>query len=564
MAEGSNDIVVRKFNIYAGGKPLFKEANVTFAFGRRYGLVGENGSGKTTLMHTLANQQDDFEGVIPSHIDILLVQQEARADETPTIQAVVEADVERLKLLAEQKDLTEKLESPDHTDEEKEAFSERLRAVYERLHYIKADSAEQRASAILSGLQFTEEQKYWPTKSFSGGWRMRISLARALFRRPRLLLLDEPTNHLDLHAVLWLEDYLQRWTNTLVVVSHDKDFMNNVCTDILHIWQTKLYHYIGDFDNFEKVYTQKVEEYKKEYEKQEKRLKEMKKQGKVTTNVSKTSSRESKTKKEERKAVTATRKGKNLLGEEDEDGQPALLEPLKENKITIEVQTAEKLVGPLIKVEGVDFGYPDKELLFKDLDFGIHMDSRIALVGANGTGKSTLIKLMKGELTPLCGLISHHPKLRIGYFSQHSVDQLMMDKTPVEYIQELFPEMNYQMIRNRLGKFGLPGNAAIQRIDTLSGGQKSRVVFVELSLKRCHIMLLDEPTNHLDLETIDALIDAMKEFEGGVVIVTHNVRLISDICSEIWICKDDRTLEFFEGDFHDYRQSLIDHFDVNV
>jgi len=547
----SNDINVHKFNIFAGGNPLFKEATIQLIPGRRYGLVGVNGSGKSTLLHALANEEDDFENQFPEHIsrDNLLVQQEAPADDKTTMETVISADWRRTKLMAE-RDKIEKM-----TDEERDEHAERLNEIYEELHDIGADSAEARASAILSGLQFLEEQKTWPTKSFSGGWRMRISIAMALFRRPRFLMLDEPTNHLDLHALIWLEDYLQRGNDKqiLIIVSHDRDFLTTCTTDILHIFNKKLNHYVGNYDVYEKVSKTKMEEYNAAYEKQQKRLAALKKEGKITTNVTKDSGRESKSKKDQKKLLAKENKVKNISEDADADD---LLERPELNKMSIIFQSAGELPMPVVKVEDVTFGYPGKPALFEKINFGLNLDSRVALVGANGTGKSTLLKLVTEELTPREGMVTLNRKLRTGLYTQHSVDQLEFGITPVEYIQKQVPEMNYQAIRNMLGKFGLPGDKAVQKIETLSGGQKARVVFVEMGLRRCHILLLDEPTNHLDLETIDVLTSALNKFEGGMLVITHNISLIQEVVNEIWVVDEDKSVTVFEDEFDDYRELL--------
>ena len=251
MAEG-NDVYVHKFSLTAGGKWLIKDSGLSLVQGRRYGLVGPNGCGKSTLMHAIASREEELGKGIPAHLDILLVEQEVAASDTTALETVLAADTRRLELLAQVAALEERLDAKEGGGDAAE-LGEALRVAYDALEAIGASSAEQRASAILSGLQFTEPQKAWPTRAFSGGWRMRISLARALFRQPRLLLLDEPTNHLDLHAVIWLEGYLARWKNILVVVSHDRSFLATVTTDILHIWQARLVHYAGNFDVFEKA-----------------------------------------------------------------------------------------------------------------------------------------------------------------------------------------------------------------------------------------------------------------------------------------------------------------------
>jgi len=561
MAEGGgsgNDVYVHKFNLTAGGKWLIKESGLSLVTGRRYGLVGPNGCGKSTLMNALAHRDEELAKGIPAHVDILLVEQEVAASDTTALDMVLSADQKRLDLLKQQADLEERQLKEGLSTEEQADIGDQLREVYDELEAIGASSAEQRASAILSGLQFREEQKSWPTRNFSGGWRMRLSLARALFRKPRLLLLDEPTNHLDLHAVIWLEGYLQRWKQILVVVSHDRNFLSQVTTDVLHIFQRKLVHYVGNYDVFEKVFEAKIEEYKKDYEKQQKRLKALKKAGKITTDLSKTDRNESKAKKKDREKLLKEAGGKahDLLkeGGDEEDGDD-LLQPLRDNNMRIIFNAGGECAHPLISVSEVTFGYSPEKILFTDVNFGISVESRIALVGANGTGKSSLLKLITEDVSPIEGSVNTARSVRVGVYSQHSAEKLHEDKTPVTYLQWRFPELSYQEIRNNLGKFGLEGHHHEQSIATLSGGQKSRVVFVELGLQKTHVLLLDEPTNHLDLETVDALIDGLRAYEGGVMVITHNVQLISEVCEEIWIL-DGGKVNVWQSDFLEYRDYL--------
>lgn len=564
-----DNILVPKFTITLGNKHLFKEASISLNHGKKYGLVGINGCGKTTLMKFIADRNEEFEKAIAPHIDILLLEQEVLPTITTALETVINSDEVRIKLLKEQ-EMLDKYLSSDNLDEEedddddyskkddgyskKDDARKRLSQVYQQLVDIQAFSAEARAAKILSGLGFEIEQHYWSTDKFSGGWRMRLSLARALFRRPRLLLLDEPTNHLDLYAVIWLEEYLQKeYPHTIVVVSHDKSFLNNVCTDILHCFNSKLIHYKGNYQVFEILHNEYLKKYASDYDKQQRRLKQLKESGQVTTDISKTSSRETKNKKEQRNLVI---NGKNSSKSNEDNNKTELLQPIYENKMKIFFTSAGDLPSPIIKIESVSFNYPEKQELFSNVSFGIDLNSRIAIVGANGTGKSTLLKLIQQQYTPTKGDIWINRKVRIGIFNQHSTDQLDLDKTPVEYIQEKYNELKYQEIRNMLGKFGLKGVHAEQKINTLSGGQKARVVFVELGLKKAHLLLLDEPTNHLDLETVDCLIEGLKEFQGGILVITHNVALISEITNEIWVASG-TNIEKFNGDFQDYRNSLI-------
>jgi len=433
-----------------------------------------------------------------------------------------------------------------------EKNGERLAEIYTRLDEIEAHLAEHKASSILHGLGFDDEMKQRATRDFSGGWRMRISLARALFRQPRLLLLDEPTNHLDLNAVIWLENYLLKWKNTLFVVSHDQDFLNSVCTDIYHLHQQNLAHYKGNYDKFKHEFVQMVDGERKAYDKQQKMIKSQNQQKR------KTKSGQEKAKEAAKFAARDSKKKNDKKSDQKE--KPALLaRPPKDYTVNFEFPDSPRLDGIFLQIKEVSFGYPNKPLLFKNVTIGIDEQSKIALVGNNGTGKSTLLKLIIGKIDPISGEVTRNRKLVIGRFSQHFVDQLTMDKNPVEYLTSLFPTKNPQEIRSMLGRVGLPGANHLQPITSLSGGQKSRVVFAEICGRSPQLLLLDEPTNHLDLESIEALAEGLNNFEGAVLMVSHDSRLITEVCSDLWICKNQGVTPY-DGDFQDYREMLLEEF----
>jgi len=546
----SKDIKIEKFDISVPGKVLFQNATLALSHGRKYGLVGPNGQGKSTLLKYISVRANEFRD-IPKHFDIHYVEQEVVGDDTSAIDCVIAADVERLNLIAEEKKLM------DSDDDES---GERLSQIHARLDEIEAHSAEARASAILSGLQFTEEMKRKATKDFSGGWRMRISLARALFKRPTLLLLDEPTNHLDLLAVIWLETYLLKWKNTLLIVSHDQDFLNSICTDIIHVYQQKLNYYKGNYDKFKYQFNEYVTQMKKAHEKQKKLIEEERRRQQ---------NKNEKTKSNDKvKDSTRVLRNKDLKKQadhkkhqKDDDDSKRELAPLpKDYNVIFEFPDPDSLSIPIIQVDDASFEYSPGNLIFKDLNFGIDMDSRIALVGPNGAGKSTLLKLLTGELSPTSGSIQRNRKLIIGRFTQHFVDTLNMDQHPIEYLNSKFPEYQPQELRGMLGRFGLTGQTHLQKISSLSGGQKSRVVFTEICMRHPHLLFLDEPTNHLDIESVDALAEALNEFKGGIILVSHDARLISEVCGNIWVVGDN-TVTIFDGTFDDYRAELVEEFE---
>ncbi|XP_019334323.1 ATP-binding cassette sub-family F member 1 isoform X2 [Alligator mississippiensis] len=537
MLENASDIKLEKFSISAHGKELFVNADLYIVAGRRYGLVGPNGKGKTTLLKHIANRALS----IPPNIDVLLCEQEVVADETPAVQAVLKADTKRLKLLEEEKKLQALLEKGD------DSVAERLEKVYEELRAMGAAAAEAKARRILAGLGFNPEMQNRQTKKFSGGWRMRVSLARALFMEPTLLMLDEPTNHLDLNAVIWLNNYLQTWKKTLLIVSHDQGFLDDVCTDIIHLDTQKLFYYRGNYMTFKKMYQQKQKELLKQYEKQEKKLKDLKAGGKSTKQAEK-QTKEALTRKQQK-----CRK-KNL--DEESNEAPELLKRPREYTVKFTFPNPPPLSPPILGLHGVDFTYEGQKPLFKNLDFGIDMESRICIVGPNGVGKSTLLLLLTGKLTPTKGEMRKNHRLKVGFFNQQYADQLNMQETATEYLQRNF-NLPYQDARKCLGRFGLESHAHTIQICKLSGGQKARVVFAELSCREPDVLILDEPTNNLDIESIDALGDAINEYKGAVIIVSHDARLITETSCQLWVVEE-RSVNQIDGDFEDYKREVLE------
>lgn len=444
-----------------------------------------------------------------------------------------------------------KVDAGDESDE----TIDRLGVVVEELANMGADSMEAKAHGILSGLGFTPEMQTKPTKMFSGGWRMRISLARALFVEPTLLMLDEPTNHLDLNAVIWLDDYLQTWKKTLFVVSHDQDFLNSVCQEILHIEDLKLISYKGNYDSFKKAEADRLKQQIKAWEKQEKRIRELKRQGQSKSKATETMKKSA----SKREAGARSQKKKNqavAAGTEAAEAQELIKRP-KEYTVKLEFSEVPQLTRPVMEVTNVHFRYsPKHPVIFNKIDFGIDMDSRICIVGPNGAGKTTLLKLLTGEINATTGEVKRNPRLRMGIYNQHFVDRLPMGKTPIEHLRSRFNDLDYQNCRNRLGRYGLEGHAHEVVMRDLSGGQKARVVLVELSLQMPHILLLDEPTNNLDIETIDALCDAINEFNGGIVVVTHDQRLIEECDCTLWVVEKQGVTEWKEG-FDDYKETIL-------
>eukprot|EP00058_Branchiostoma_floridae_P025411 XP_002610901.1 hypothetical protein BRAFLDRAFT_126285 [Branchiostoma floridae] len=507
----SYDIHVENLDVAFGDKVLLQDADLHLAVGRRYGLVGRNGIGKTTLLKMLSSG----ELRIPSHLSVLHVEQEVVGDDTIAIDSVLESDLVRSSLLQEERELTATLNSTSPSTLDGRG-SARLGEIYAKLEEIEADKAPARAAQILNGLGFTPKMQEMTTKEFSGGWRMRLALARALFMKPDLLLLDEPTNMLDIKAILWLENYLQTWMKTILVVSHDRLFLDSVATDIIHFHTRRLDYYRGNFEMFLKTKTEKLKNQQKEYESQKQYRDHIQVFiDRFRYNANRASQVQSKLK---------------LL-----EKLPKLTPIEKEPDVILKFpDDIEKLSPPILRLDEIDFYYSPDRPIFKKVDISADLDSRIAIVGENGTGKTTLLKILIGELDPVNGIRHVHRNLRIGYFSQHHVDQLEMNVTSVELLASRFPGRKVEEYRHQLGSYGVSGELAMRPVASLSGGQKSRVAFANMAMVRPNFFILDEPTNHLDMETIEALGKALKKFKGGVILVSHDERLIRIVCKELW------------------------------
>jgi len=472
---------------------------------------------------------------IPEHISIYHLEREIEASEKTSLEAVVE-DVakERERLEAEAEELAASEEG---------ANSDRLMSVYERLDELDVDTANKRAGEILHGLGFSTAMQNKKTKEFSGGWRMRIALAKALFMRPMMLLLDEPTNHLDLEACVWLEEYLKDYNRILMLVSHSQDFLNGVCTNIMHLKDKKLSYYTGNYDTYVKTRAEKEENQMKQYHWEQDQIAHMKNYIARFGHGSAKLARQAQSKEK----VLAKMEAKGLT------------EKVTADKVLVmQFYDPGTLPPPVVQFNHVHFGYTSdpKDELYSDLDFGVDLDSRIALVGPNGVGKSTLLKLMVGTLVPTQGMVRRHQHLRFGWYHQHLTDQLDLNLTPLEYMLKEFPgELEAEKMRSVIGRFGITGKAQTVPMKQLSDGQKSRVVFAWLAFSEPHLLLLDEPTNHLDIETIDSLADAINDFPGGVVLVSHDFRLINQVAKEIWVCEK-RTTTKWKGDIISYKESL--------
>jgi ATP-binding cassette subfamily F protein 1 len=454
------DIYIDNVSISIFSKQLLKDTKLHLIYGRKYGLIGPNGCGKTTLLNYIV--ESSF------NINVFLCEQDIQIDKKENIvNVLIKSDKKRLLLL-------ERLKNEDE-----------LKQTYEELNAIKAYSIEARVKKILHGLGFTEEMMEKSIDYFSGGWRMRVSLARALVIEPTVLLLDEPTNHLDSSAITWLTEYLQKYKKTLLLVSHDVNFINDICTDIIHINEKTLNYYTNvTYYAFLKILNQNKKNLRKKLLKKYK-LREY--------------------------AVNFTFLDPQCLGH-----------------------------GSILSLEDVYFGYGN-DILLREISISISLDTRIAITSANGMGKSTLLKLLSGELIPQSGTRECHQRLNIGQFNQHSESQLNFDESAVDYIKNKYL-LSFENARKMLGQFGLDGKSHATLIRNLSGGQKSRVALVDLANGIPDVLLLDEPTNNLDMDCIDALIKGINNFKGAVIIVSHCEDLIARTNCEIWTIRDKRLL----------------------
>ncbi|KAF8249319.1 hypothetical protein K440DRAFT_660309 [Wilcoxina mikolae CBS 423.85] len=544
----SKDIKVEGIDLSIGGLRILTDTSLTLAYGRRYGLVGKNGIGKSTLLRALSRR----DVAIPTHITILHVEQEIMGDDTPALQAVLDADVWRKHLLNEQARITKELSALEKTQDpitissgqsasnhQRDELDSLLTDVHAKLAEMESDKAESRAAAILAGLGFSAERQQHATRTFSGGWRMRLALARALFCKPDLLLLDEPSNMLDVPSITFLSEYLQTYESTVLVVSHDRAFLNEVATDIIHQHSERLDYYKGgNFDSFYATKEERRKTAKREYENQMAYRKHLQTFiDKFRYNAAKSSEAQSRIKKLEK--------------------LPILEEPDDEYSVVFKFPDVEGLSPPIMQMSGVSFAYTPGKPIVENVDLDVQLDSRIGIVGPNGAGKTTVLKLLIGQLEPSKGMISKHARLRVGFFAQHHVDALDLTMSAVSFCAKLFPGRTDEEYRRHLGAFGITGTTGLQKMGLLSGGQKSRVAFACLSLSNPHVLVLDEPSNHLDIEAMDALSDALKQFKGGVLMVSHDVTMLASVCTHLWVC-DNGTVEAFPGDIKAYKKRILE------
>jgi len=505
------------------GRVLLDHASAVIPTGHKVGLVGRNGTGKTTLFKLIRNELILDTGTVdlPRGWKIGGVSQEVPGNEVSLIDTVLKADVERHSLMAEAETATD---------------PGRIAEIQTRLADIDAWSAEARASSILKGLGFTDDEQRMPCSAFSGGWRMRVALAAVLFAEPDLLLLDEPTNYLDLEGALWLEAYLVKYPHTVLIVSHDRELLNRSVGAILHLEDKKLTYYTGPYDSFARQRAEKRALMVSAAKKQDARRAHL--QSFVDRFKAKAS-----------KAKQAQSRVKML------EKMETIRVPEDAARTVFTFPTPEELSPPIIATEGVAVGYGN-HIVLHDLNLRIDQDDRIALLGRNGEGKSTLSKLLSGRLDAARGKMTSSSKLRIGFFAQHQVDELRVEETPLQHLLRERPEEGQARLRARLAGFGLGAAQAETEVGRLSGGQKARLSLLLATLPAPHLLILDEPTNHLDIESREALVEALTAYSGAVILVSHDMHLLSMVADRLWLVKDGH-VKPYDDDLDAYRRMLL-------
>lgn len=506
------------------GRPLLEGATLHVPAGTRMGLVGRNGTGKSTLLRLIAGelQLDAGSLRLPAGARIGMVRQEAPGGEATPLQAVLAYDEERTALLAEAQSAS------DPT---------RIAEVHTRLTEIRADAAPARAARILKGLGFDDPAQGLPLSSFSGGWRMRVALAGVLFLEPDLLLLDEPTNHLDLEAAMWLEEHLRRYPRTLILVSHDRDFLNSVPDRICHLEGRRLTVYAGGYDQFERQRREKLLLAEKARARQEAERAHIQSfVDRFRYKASKARQAQSRIKMLERMQPIAA----------------ALVEP----EIRFSFPGGSIPAPPLVTMDAVRVGYGEKVVLDR-IALRIDPDDRIALLGRNGNGKSTLAKLIAGRLEPLAGELTRARGLTVGFFAQHQIEDLEPGASPIAHLQVRRPQAREQEIRAHLARFGLGQEKAETAARHLSGGEKTRLCLTLMCLDQPQLLILDEPTNHLDIDSREALVEAVNAFPGAVIVISHDRHLVELVADALWLVADGR-VRAYDGDLDDYRRFLLE------
>ena len=521
-------LTIKDLTFKIGARTILDECNVSINDNWKVGVVGLNGAGKSTLFKLISGEYKPDGGSveISAKLRMGMVRQDIPEVETPLVDLVLEADEEMAELWRQ----TETEEDPM-----------KIADIYQKLTDLDAYSAPAKASRLLTGLGFKEEELSEPFSSFSGGWRMRVALAAALFVEPEILLLDEPTNHLDLEAIMWLEGYLANYPHTLLIISHDREVLNKCIDHVILVDKQKTTMYTGNYDTFERERAEALGLQQKMHEKQQAERAHM--QQFVDRFKAKAS-----------KARQAQSRMKAL---EKMDIVDAVI---AHRAVHFTFPNPKKSPTPLISIDHADIGYTEGQPILKNVYESIDNDDRIALLGANGNGKSTLMKLIAGKLDAMKGEVNRANKLRIGYFSQHQTEELDLNSTPYQEMLTLMrasnPDVSEPKVRAKLGAFGFSKELADNKIKSLSGGEKARLLFAIMSFDAPHLLLLDEPTNHLDIDAREALVQALNNYEGAIVIVSHDPNMVERVADRLWIVRDSGC-HHFDGDLDDYRKYTI-------
>ncbi|MBU6499643.1 MAG: ATP-binding cassette domain-containing protein, partial [Rhodospirillales bacterium] len=516
-------LIIQGITIRLGGRLLLDEADLTVDPGRRIGFVGRNGAGKSTLLRAIAGDITPDGGTIrlANRARLGRVKQEAPEGEASLLDIVLEGDVERLTLLAEAET----------------AEPHRLGEIHERLLTIGADSAPARAATILAGLGFDAAAQARPVSSFSGGWRMRVALATALFAAPDLLLLDEPTNHLDLEATMWLEAWLQKFPGAALVVSHDRELLDRCVDSIAHLDRGKINLTPGGYGEFERIRAERAAQ------QAHLAVKVAEQRAHMQAFVDRFRYKASKARQAQSRLKALEKLPPVSIGIEDAPTRFAFPEPVP-------------MAPPMLVLDRATVGYDGKPVL-RNLSLRIDMEDRIALLGANGNGKSTFAKLLAGKLALQSGEMRRGGKLRVGYFAQHQTDELTDGETPIDHMARALPRATPPQVRAQLARFGLDADRANTRIAALSGGEKARLLLALATRDAPQLLILDEPTNHLDIDAREALVRALADFSGAVLLITHDPHLVSLVADQLWLVGDG-TVKPYDGDLDDYRALLLD------